>query len=343
MELTIRNGFSEKLLTLLGLLTLCIILITALVLSHKQHAGFEDGNEGGSIVVSLSSAPSAVASAFGAKNSELDIPEATNKSEALSAPETQELPKETEPNEIKPEATKEAEIVEPSPITPQPEPKPEPEPKIVQSEIIEPAVITEPIVEPTPIIETVQKPKAKPKPPVQKPVETVEKESISKPLPKITNIPVPTKKVDTGKNKETIEATNIGAQSEDNRSSGQQGINPNKSKNTGSTSQTANNSGAGQKATGDYWTAVQIHLARNKRYPRKAKRRQMQGKILIELTLLSSGKVESYKILESSGFPLLDKAAIKMINKSAPFPPFPASITTAQMTRRIPVVFNMKD
>ncbi|WP_125911856.1 energy transducer TonB [Kiloniella majae] len=327
-----------------------------LILSHKQHAGFEDGNEGGSIVVSLSSAPSAEASAFGENSSELDTPEATNQSEARTTPEIQELPKEIELEEVKPEVTKEAEIVEPSPIISQPEQEPQeltepviiPEPEIIpeqeidQPEIIEPAEITEPIVQPAPSIETVQKPKAKPKPPVQKSVKIVEKKSISKPLPKVTNIPVPTQKANTGKSKETIDATNIGAQSEDNNSSGQQGINPNKSKNTGNTNQTANNRGAGQKATGDYWKAVQIHLARNKRYPRKAKRRQMQGEIMIQLTLFSSGKVESYKILESSGFPLLDKAAIKMINKSAPFPPFPASITAAQMSRRIPVVFNMK-
>ncbi|KLN59861.1 hypothetical protein WH96_15905 [Kiloniella spongiae] len=331
MELTIRNGLFEKLLTLFGLLTLCILMITALILSHKQHAGFEDGNEGGSIVVSLSSAPGAEAAAFGENNSESDIPEATNRPEARTAPEVPELPKEIEPEPR--ERTETVVALEPEII---------PEQERPQSEIIEPAVTSEPVVQPDPIVEIVQRPKSKPKPPVRNKAEIVEKKNISKPLPKVKNTPVPTKKADTGKSNEIIQATNIGAQSEDKNSSGQKGINPNKSKNLGSTSQTGNNNGAGQKATGDYWKAVQIHLARNKRYPRKAKRRQMQGVTFIELTLLSSGKVESYKILESSGFPLLDKAAIKMINKSAPFPPFPASITVLQMTRRIPVVFNIK-
>ena len=69
----------------------------------------------------------------------------------------------------------------------------------------------------------------------------------------------------------------------------------------------------------------------------------MQGVTLVELTLLASGKVESYQVLKSSGFPLLDQAAIKMIEKSAPFPQFPASITEPQMTRQIPVHFNLKN
>ena len=368
MELTIRNGLFEKLLTTFGLFLLCGLTITGLIVNHTQHAGFEDGNDGGSIVVSLSSAPGAEAAAFGETISK-DNPEATNQQQAKTTPEITQPVEKVERNDLIPDIPKETEVAEKdyvpepqtetivpvpkeAPETPKdtitntiPEPKTPPEPVPSQTDVAETVIDQKPKAEPTPITAKVQKPKPKPKPPVYKqPEQTQQKQKVKeKPAPQKTSTPQPKEQADTGSHKEAVEATNSGLTNDNQRSSGQKGVTSTKSANTGSSSQQNRNSGAGQKATGDYWKAVQIRLARNKRYPRKAKRRQMQGVTLVELTLLASGKVESYQVLKSSGFPLLDQAAIKMIEKSAPFPQFPASITEPQMTRQIPVHFNLKN
>ena len=97
------------------------------------------------------------------------------------------------------------------------------------------------------------------------------------------------------------------------------------------------------EATGSYWATVQQHLARNKTYPQKARRRKMEGRAVIEITLLLSGRVESYRIIESTGHRLLDKAVVKMIEKSSPFPSFPADLQQERMTRRIPVIYRLKN
>lgn len=374
MELTIRNGLFEKLLTTFGLFLLCELTITGLIVNHTQHAGFEDGNDGGSIVVSLSSTPGAEAAAFGETISK-DNPEATNQQQAQTTPEITQPVEKVERNDLIPDFPKETEVVEKdyvsepqtetivpapkeAPEIPQdtikttiPESKTPPEPAPTQTEVAETVIDQEPKAEPTPITAKVQKPKPKPKPPVYKqpepkiePRQTQQKQKVKeKPAPQKTSTRQPTEQADTGSHKEAVEATNSGLTSDNQRSSGQKGVTSTKSTNTGSSNQQSPNSGAGQKATGDYWKAVQIRLARNKRYPRKAKRRQMQGVTLVEITLLASGKLKSYQILESSGFPLLDQAATKMVGKSAPFPQFPASITKPQMTRQIPVHFNLKN
>ncbi|WP_421780300.1 TonB family protein [Kiloniella litopenaei] len=393
VELTIRNGLFEKLLTTVGLFLLCGLIVTGLILNHTQHAGFEDGNAGGSIVVSLSSAPGAEAAAFGETISE-DAPEATSQQEAQTTPETTQpvekqvldpsssdllpeteiveqeytpepqtdtivpLPEETLPIESKQQS--EPEKVEEIPEEPKevesntvPKPQTLPEQIPEATDVAKTALDPAPKTEADPLVAKVQKPKPKPEPPVYKAAEAapppkqkstpVLKKVEKKTVTEKSAIPQPIEQADTGNHQEIVEATNAGITNDNQRSSGQKGVNSTKSSNTGSSSQENRNSGAGQKATGDYWKAVQIRLARNKRYPRKAKRRQMQGVTFIELTLLASGKVESYQVLESSGFALLDQAAIKMIEKSAPFPKFPSSITKERMTRRIPVVFNLKD
>ncbi|WP_266168557.1 energy transducer TonB [Dyella subtropica] len=61
----------------------------------------------------------------------------------------------------------------------------------------------------------------------------------------------------------------------------------------------------------------------NLNYPDAARRQQLHGDVLLTVTLNRDGKVMSIEIINSSGQPLLDKAAERIVRLAAPFPPLP--------------------
>jgi len=79
-------------------------------------------------------------------------------------------------------------------------------------------------------------------------------------------------------------------------------------------------------------------------YPRRAKRRHWQGKVIIEFTLLKQGKITRLKIIESSGRALLDEAAIGIIQERMQnqFDPFPKEISRSTWTITLPIGYTLK-
>ena len=55
-------------------------------------------------------------------------------------------------------------------------------------------------------------------------------------------------------------------------------------------------------------------------YPRIARKMGWEGKIIVSFVVYGDGHVEHVKILESSGFKILDKNTVKIIKKASPFP-----------------------
>jgi len=64
----------------------------------------------------------------------------------------------------------------------------------------------------------------------------------------------------------------------------------------------------------------------NLNYPEQAKKRKLYGNIVMTVVLKPDGSVASTRINQSSGFKVLDDAAIRIVNLAAPFSPFPANI-----------------
>ena len=59
-------------------------------------------------------------------------------------------------------------------------------------------------------------------------------------------------------------------------------------------------------------------------YPRIARRRGLEGKVVVSFVICEDGSVHGVKIIESSGHKILDKNAIACIKRATPFPPPPA-------------------
>ena len=59
-------------------------------------------------------------------------------------------------------------------------------------------------------------------------------------------------------------------------------------------------------------------------YPELALRYGLQGRLLLEFSILGNGEIESAKIIRSSGSNLLDEEALRAVKAAAPFGPIPS-------------------
>ena len=65
----------------------------------------------------------------------------------------------------------------------------------------------------------------------------------------------------------------------------------------------------------------------NRHYPEEARENKIFGSLRILVAIRVDGHVENFRIMESSGSPILDAAAEKIIQLAAPFDPFPEEIS----------------
>ena len=64
----------------------------------------------------------------------------------------------------------------------------------------------------------------------------------------------------------------------------------------------------------------------NLNYPVEAKERKIYGKLRMTVSIKADGSLEKLEINQSSGYPVLDEAAQRIVRLAAPFSPFPDNI-----------------
>lgn len=108
--------------------------------------------------------------------------------------------------------------------------------------------------------------------------------------------------------------------------------------------------GAGRGAVGDgpingpgddYLNRLRRHLKQFQTYPEDAKNQKQEGVVLLDITIASDGTVLGVAVARSSGFPLLDDAAIKMAHDASPVPPFPPNYPQTHGTTTIPASYTL--
>lgn len=87
------------------------------------------------------------------------------------------------------------------------------------------------------------------------------------------------------------------------------------------------------------WGAISKH----KQYPRIAQLRGWQGEAVVELQLDGNGKLKSKKIIQTSGFESLDKQALEMVEKAAPFPAPPEALRGSNFSIKVPIPFKLEE
>ena len=89
----------------------------------------------------------------------------------------------------------------------------------------------------------------------------------------------------------------------------------------------------------DYLHKLRLLIEKNKEYPFEARKRGLEGKVVLEFTLNIKGELVNLKIKRSSGYAILDKAAIRAVKNATPFPPLPQEICSRQIIINLPVCF----
>jgi len=92
-----------------------------------------------------------------------------------------------------------------------------------------------------------------------------------------------------------------------------------------------------EAASNAYLARVAGHLKRFVRYPMEA--RGASGIVLVRFELNREGEVIGSQVKKSSGSPILDRAALAILRRANPFPPFPSAKAEAQDSYVAPVEF----
>ncbi|MEE9144863.1 MAG: energy transducer TonB [Candidatus Binatia bacterium] len=72
-----------------------------------------------------------------------------------------------------------------------------------------------------------------------------------------------------------------------------------------------------------YNTTIKRAIERTWKYPELAKRNGLEGKLILEFTVLADGILEGSRITRSSGISVLDQEALRAVKAAAPFRPIP--------------------
>jgi protein TonB len=64
----------------------------------------------------------------------------------------------------------------------------------------------------------------------------------------------------------------------------------------------------------------------NLNYPDEARRKKLYGDLILHVSVRADGSLEKVRVVRSSGFPVLDDAAVRIVKLAAPFAPFPPEI-----------------
>jgi len=76
------------------------------------------------------------------------------------------------------------------------------------------------------------------------------------------------------------------------------------------------------------------------RYPRRARKKGLQGTVMLKVLVNAGGRVEDLKLLHSSGHAILDKAAMAAVKKWL-FAPGAVNGTPARMWVKVPIRFKL--
>jgi protein TonB len=92
------------------------------------------------------------------------------------------------------------------------------------------------------------------------------------------------------------------------------------------------------------WQKVlHLHLSKHKRYPGEARASRIQGVVKVAFTIDRQGNVTRSRIIEGSGSPLLDDAALEMLKRASPLPAPPDNpSSTAALDLSLPIQFSIK-
>tara|TARA_R110000823_G_scaffold102512_2_gene219677 strand:- start:303 stop:734 length:432 start_codon:yes stop_codon:yes gene_type:complete len=95
-------------------------------------------------------------------------------------------------------------------------------------------------------------------------------------------------------------------------------------------------------AVENYLTRLSRHLSRFYEYPRRARRLGQEGAPVITFEFRRDGSLLGHSLRTESGHPLLDEAALSMLEKAAPLPSVPDGMSGQTFRYALPVRFSLR-
>lgn len=90
-----------------------------------------------------------------------------------------------------------------------------------------------------------------------------------------------------------------------------------------------------------YFNIIKKRLFSNHGYPKKAKEQLMEGVSHVLFSLSRDGRLIGVSITGSSGYHILDQEVVDAVIRSAPFPPFPESITVGRLNINVSIKYQL--
>lgn len=108
------------------------------------------------------------------------------------------------------------------------------------------------------------------------------------------------------------------------------------------TAETAGDDPKAKREEADYFALLSAHLNRKKQYPKEAKKAREEGVVTVRFTVHADGTISAASIRKSSGHSLLDQATLELMERVAPLPKFPKSMTKSSVTISLPIDYSLR-
>ena len=95
-----------------------------------------------------------------------------------------------------------------------------------------------------------------------------------------------------------------------------------------------------RKLLKDYIRTLQVKIINAVYYPEDAKESGWEGTTKLSLLIASDGSLKQATILESSGYDILDEAALDAVNNQAPYFPFPHQLKQKELNIEVPITYH---
>jgi len=93
----------------------------------------------------------------------------------------------------------------------------------------------------------------------------------------------------------------------------------------------------------DYREIIQRKIYEARRYPSRSIANEEEGVANVRFVIEADGSVDGVEVVSSSGYFLLDRAAVDAVRRAAPFPPLPTGFPFDRTTVSLAVGFRLRD
>ena len=110
---------------------------------------------------------------------------------------------------------------------------------------------------------------------------------------------------------------------------------------TGKTGSAGSTEGKGRANLIPYLRGTRLKIEQAKQYPREAQRKRWEGKVILSFQIDRQGEVRDIRIIQSSGYRILDEEGMATLRRASPFPS-PLLVEIERLVVEVPILFRLE-